>query len=327
MTTPVPGRRLPGSASSTPGSAPPHAPDVPALLLRGVVKRFGTLTAVDGLDLEVPQGVVLGLLGPNGAGKSTTMKMLTAQSLADEGEIRILGHPIPAESKWARARMGVVPQHDNLDEELTVEQNLRMFSFLYRVPRARRKEAVARAMRLAQLGDRGDTLVDDLSGGMRRRLLIVRALLHRPELVLMDEPTVGLDPQVRQDLWGVISALRDEGVTVLMSTHYIEEAERLSDEVALMAKGAVVERGAPADLVAKYAGSTVEEYTPGDEGPDVLERRVREHGFTTRRTGVTLSVLRAEELPDSLRDRLGTPHRRASTLEDVFVTLTGESVE
>ncbi|MEE2046379.1 ABC transporter ATP-binding protein [Nocardiopsis tropica] len=325
MTTPVPGRRLPGSASSTPGDAPP--PDVPALLLRGVVKRFGTLTAVDGLDLEVPQGVVLGLLGPNGAGKSTTMKMLTAQSLADEGEIRILGHPIPAESKWARARMGVVPQHDNLDEELTVEQNLRMFSFLYRVPRARRKEAVARAMRLAQLGDRGDTLVDDLSGGMRRRLLIVRALLHRPELVLMDEPTVGLDPQVRQDLWGVISALRDEGVTVLMSTHYIEEAERLSDEVALMAKGAVVERGTPADLVAKYAGSTVEEYTPGDEGADVLERRVREHGFTTRRTGVTLSVLRAEELPDSLRDRLGTPHRRASTLEDVFVTLTGESVE
>ncbi|MEE2054731.1 ABC transporter ATP-binding protein [Nocardiopsis tropica] len=327
MTTPVPGRRLPGSASSTPRNAPPHAPDVPALLLRGVVKRFGTLTAVDGLDLEVPQGVVLGLLGPNGAGKSTTMKMLTAQSLADEGEIRILGHPIPAESKWARARMGVVPQHDNLDEELTVEQNLRMFSFLYRVPRARRKEAVARAMRLAQLGDRGDTLVDDLSGGMRRRLLIVRALLHRPELVLMDEPTVGLDPQVRQDLWGVISALRDEGVTVLMSTHYIEEAERLSDEVALMAKGAVVERGAPADLVAKYAGSTVEEYTPGDEGADALERRVREQGFTTRRTGVTLSVLRAEELPDSLRDRLGTPHRRASTLEDVFVTLTGESVE
>jgi len=324
MTTPVPGRRLPGSASITPRNAPP---DEPALLLRGVVKRFGRLTAVDGLDLEVPQGIVLGLLGPNGAGKSTTMKMLTAQALADEGEIRILGHAIPAESKWARARMGVVPQHDNLDEELTVEQNLRMFSFLYRVPRGRRREAVARAMRLAQLGDRGDTPVDDLSGGMRRRLLIVRALLHRPELVLMDEPTVGLDPQVRQDLWGVISALRDEGVTVLMSTHYIEEAERLSDEVALMARGTVVERGTPADLVAKYAGAVVEEYTPGEEGADALERRIGEHGFTTRRTGVTVSVLRAEELPDSLRDRLGVPLRRASTLEDVFVTLTGESVE
>jgi ABC-type multidrug transport system ATPase subunit len=300
---------------------------VPALLLRGVVKRFGSLTAVDGLDLDVPQGVVLGLLGPNGAGKSTTMKMLTAQSLADEGEIRILGHEIPAESKWARARMGVVPQHDNLDEELPVEQNLRMFSYLYRVPRRQRGEAIARAMRLAQLGDRGDTMVDDLSGGMRRRLLIVRALLHRPELVLMDEPTVGLDPQVRQDLWGVINALREEGVTVLMSTHYIEEAERLSDEVALMAAGRVVERGTPGDLVAKYAGATVEEYQPGEDGIDALEALIRDHGFTTRRTGTTVSVLRAEELPESLRDRLDPPLRRASNLEDVFVTLTGESVE
>ncbi|OOC52504.1 MULTISPECIES: ABC transporter ATP-binding protein [Nocardiopsis] len=300
---------------------------VPALLLRGIVKRFGSLTAVDGLDLEVPQGIVLGLLGPNGAGKSTTMKMLTAQSVADEGEIRILGHEVPAESKWARARMGVVPQHDNLDEELTVEQNLRMFSYLYRVPRRQRKEAIARTMRLAQLGDRGATLVDDLSGGMRRRLLIVRALLHRPELVLMDEPTVGLDPQVRQDLWSAISALRDEGVTVLMSTHYIEEAERLSDEVALMARGRVVERGTPADLVAKYAGATVEEYLPDEEGVDAFERLVHSHGFTTRRTGTTVSVLRAEELPQSLRDRLDVPLRRASNLEDVFVTLTGESVE
>ncbi|PWV52965.1 ABC transporter ATP-binding protein [Nocardiopsis sp. L17-MgMaSL7] len=300
---------------------------VPALHLRGVVKRFGSLTAVDGLDLEVPQGIVLGLLGPNGAGKSTTMKMLTAQSIADEGTISILGHEIPAESKWARARMGVVPQHDNLDEELTVEQNLRMFSFLYRVPRARRKEAIARTLRLAQLSDRGDTPVDDLSGGMRRRLLIVRALLHRPELVLMDEPTVGLDPQVRQELWGVITALRDEGATVLMSTHYIEEAERLSDEVALMARGRVVERGAPADLVAKYAGASVEEYTPGADGTAALERLLRGHGFTTRRTGTTVSVLRAEELPESVREQLGTPDRRDSNLEDVFVTLTGESVE
>ncbi|MDT0327922.1 ABC transporter ATP-binding protein [Nocardiopsis lambiniae] len=323
MTSSDPGLHVSDRAPATPSASP----DVPALHLRGVVKRFGSLTAVDGLDLEVPQGVVLGLLGPNGAGKSTTMKMLTAQSLADEGEIRILGHEIPAESKWARARMGVVPQHDNLDEELTVEQNLRMFSFLYRVPRARRREAIARAMRIAQLEDRGDTVVEDLSGGMRRRLLIVRALLHRPELVLMDEPTVGLDPQVRQDLWGVIDALRQEGATVLMSTHYIEEAERLSDEVALMAAGRIIERGTPADLVAKYAGTTVEEYTPDEHGIDVLENLIRDHGFTTRRTGTAVSVLRAEELPPSLRDRLTVPLRRASNLEDVFVTLTGESVD
>lgn len=300
---------------------------MPALLLRGIVKRFGSLTAVNHLDLEVPQGTVLGLLGPNGAGKSTLMKLLTGQSLADEGEIRILDHAVPAQSKWARARMGVVPQHDNLDEELTVEQNLRMFSFLYRVPRRQRGEAVARAMRLAQLSDRGDTIVDDLSGGMRRRMLIVRALLHRPELVLMDEPTVGLDPQVRQDLWNLINALRDEGVTVLMSTHYIEEAERLSDEVALMSQGRIVERGAPVELVAKYAGAAVEEYVPDEDGIDVLEGLIHEYGFPTRRTGTTVSVLRAEELPESLRGRLGPPQRRASNLEDVFVTLTGETVE
>ena len=326
MIRPHPGRSVPGSASA-PRRAASADPEVPALHLSGVVKRFGTLTAVDGLDLEIPQGIVLGLLGPNGAGKSTTMRMLTAQSLATEGHISILGHTIPDESKWARARMGVVPQHDNLDEELTVEQNLRMFSYLYRVPRRQRRDAIARAMRLAQLEDRGDTIVDDLSGGMRRRLLIVRALLHRPELVLMDEPTVGLDPQVRQDLWSLIDALRTEGVTVVMSTHYIEEAERLSDEVALMSAGRIVERGIPTDLVAKYAGATVEEYFPDGDGADALQQLLHHHGFTTRRTGTTVSVLRAEEIPDSLRDRLGTPQRRDSNLEDVFVALTGENVE
>ncbi|WP_026118587.1 ABC transporter ATP-binding protein [Nocardiopsis salina] len=319
MTTPPSGR---------PAAPAPGGPTgVAALRLGGVVKRFGTLTAVDGLDLEVPQGTVLGLLGPNGAGKSTTMRMLTGQSLATEGRISILGHEIPAESKWARARMGVVPQHDNLDEELTVEQNLRMFSYLYRVPRRGRREAIDRAMRLAQLEDRGDTIVDDLSGGMRRRLLIVRALLHRPELVLMDEPTVGLDPQVRQELWGLIDALRSEGATVLMSTHYIEEAERLSDEVALMAAGRIVERGVPSELVAEHAGRTVAEFTAAEQGVAGLEELLHTDGFATRRTGTTVSALRAEEIPEALLERLGTPHRRAANLEDVFVALTGENVE
>lgn len=319
MTTPPRGR----SAAPAPGG-----PDrVPALRLAGVVKRFGAMTAVDGLDLEVPQGTVLGLLGPNGAGKSTAMRMLTGQSLATEGRISILGHEIPAESKWARARMGVVPQHDNLDEELTVEQNLRMFSYLYRVPRRGRREAIARAMRLAQLQDRGDTIVDDLSGGMRRRLLIVRALLHRPELVLMDEPTVGLDPQVRQELWSLIDALRTEGATVLMSTHYIEEAERLSDEVALMAAGRIVQRGVPSELVAEHAGSAVAEFTTGEQDAGGIEHLLHADGFATRRTGTTVSALRAEEIPETLLDRLGTPHQRAANLEDVFVALTGENVE
>ncbi|TDQ54807.1 ABC transporter ATP-binding protein [Actinorugispora endophytica] len=308
-------------------SEPSRSQSPPAISLRGVVKRFGSLTAVDGLDLDVPEGIVLGLLGPNGAGKSTTMRMLTAQSRADSGQISILGHRIPQESKWARSLMGVVPQHDNLDEELTVEENLRVFTHLYRVPRGERAAAVERALDLAHLRDRRTAFTGKLSGGMRRRLLIARGLVHRPQVVLLDEPTVGLDPQVRQELWGLITALRADGVTVLMSTHYIEEAERLSDEVALMAKGRIVNRGAPADLIAEFAGKTVEEYAAGPDGIEELERTVHAEGFTTRRTGSALSVLRAEELPDSLRDRLGTGTRRAGNLEDVFVTLTGEKVE
>src|SRR5215213_2704976 len=155
-----------------------------ALRASGVVKRFGRVTAVDGLDLEVPEGTCVGLLGPNGAGKSTTMKLLTAQAIADAGEIEVLGHRLPQDSKVARASMGVVPQLDNLDETLTVEQNLIVFTYLYSVPRAERRAAVDRALAMANLTDRRTAKVKELSGGMRRRLLIARALVHGPRLVL-----------------------------------------------------------------------------------------------------------------------------------------------
>src|SRR3954453_5879967 len=172
-----------------------------AISLRGVVKRFGSLTAVDGLDLEVPYGSCVGLLGPNGAGKSTTLKGLTAQVILDEGEIEILGYGLPADSKQARAEMGVVPQLDNLDVSLTVEQNLLVFAHLYRVPAGERRDAIDRALDIANLHQRADAKVDALSGGVRRGAVLARALLHRPRLLLLDEPTVGLDPQVRQELW------------------------------------------------------------------------------------------------------------------------------
>ncbi|MGZ4312952.1 MAG: ABC transporter ATP-binding protein, partial [Solirubrobacteraceae bacterium] len=231
--------------------------------LRGVVKRYGQITAVNGLDLVVKPGICFGLLGPNGAGKSTTMRMLTAQTLANEGTIEVLGYTLPADSKQARMAMGVVPQQDNLDVELTARQILAVFARLYRVPRAERADAVERALDIANLKPRADTIVRELSGGMRRRLLVARGLIHRPRLVLLDEPTVGLDPQVRQELWSLIDGLRADGVTVLMSTHYIEEAERLADTVAVMSAGQIIAQGTPAELVAAHAGEQVlEVYGP-----------------------------------------------------------------
>ena len=297
------------------------------LSLRGVVKAFGALRAVDGLDLEVRAGTCLGLLGPNGAGKSTTMRLLTAQAVADEGTIEVLGFPVPEQSKQARAQMGVVPQQDNLDIELTVRQNLQVFARLYRLPRADRAAAVDRALEVAQLTGRAETRVDDLSGGMRRRLLVARALVHQPRLVLLDEPTVGLDPQVRQELWALVDALRSEGVTVLMSTHYIEEAERLADDVAVMSAGRVIAFGTPGALTAEHAGGTVLEVYGAPSRLLEVERVAASAGLPTRRTGPAVAVLRAEGAPTAVTDALPDAVARPSTLEDVFVLLTGEKVE
>jgi lipooligosaccharide transport system ATP-binding protein len=290
-----------------------------AIRLRDVAKAFGPIQAVDGLDLDVPEGACIGLLGPNGAGKSTTMRLLTAQAIADRGELEVLGHALPAESKTARALMGVVPQLDNLDTTLTVHQNLVVFTHLYRVPRAERRAAIDRALDIANLRDRRDTKVDKLSGGMRRRLLIARALVHQPRLILMDEPTVGLDPQVRQEIWALIDRLRGEGVSILMSTHYIEEAERLADSVTIMSHGKVVAAGPPGLLVREHAGTdAVEVYGPPARLAEV-EAEALAAGHATRRTGTSVAVLRVNgDAPDG--------ERRPANLEDVFVLLTGEEI-
>jgi lipooligosaccharide transport system ATP-binding protein len=293
-----------------------------AIRLRGAVKRYGPITAVDGLDLDVPVGTCVGLLGPNGAGKSTTMRLLTAQAIPDGGELEVLGHRLPQDSKAARADCGVVPQLDNLDVTLTVEQNLLVFSHLYRIPRAERREAIERAVQMANLGPRRHDKVDKLSGGMRRRLLIARALVHQPRLVLLDEPTVGLDPQVRQELWALIDALRSEGTTILMSTHYIEEAQRLADTVLIMSHGKGVASGAPAELVREHAGhEVIEVYGPPARLAEV-QAEAAEAGLRTRRTGTSISILGVDQDGHSFEGE-----RRPANLEDVFVLLTGEEIE
>src|SRR3954468_19725039 len=292
-----------------------------AIRMRGFAKRFGAITAVDGLDLDVPYGTCIGLLGPNGAGKSTTMKALTAQVIPDAGELEVLGYRLPEDSKQARAQMGVVPQLDNLDVSLTVEQNLLVFAHLYRVPAAVRTEAVERALDVALLADRRAAKVSELSGGMRRRLLIARALLHGPRLVLLDEPTVGLDPQVRVGLWALIDRMRSEGVSILMSTHYIEEAERLCDEVTIMSHGKAVAVGAPRALIAEHAGTeAIEVYGPPARLSEV-EGMARAQGWRTRRTGTSVSILQSNGHAPDLEGV-----RRVTNLEDVFVLLTGEEI-
>jgi len=294
-----------------------------AIELRGAVKRFGPIVAVDGLDLEVPEGICLGLLGPNGAGKSTTMRLLTGQAIADAGELRVLGHELPGDAKAARAEMGVVPQLDNLDVDVTVEDNLAIFARLYRVPDV--GAAVDWALDLARLRDRRRDAVDKLSGGMRRRLLLARGLVHEPKLVLLDEPTVGLDPQIRTQLWTLIDDLRSRGTTILMSTHYIEEAERLADEVAVMDAGRVIARATPAELIAAHAGThTAEVYGPPARLTEV--RAVAEgQGLAVRPAGPAIAIVGAERASDGAVPADAV--LRAASLEDVFVLLTGVEAE
>ena len=226
-----------------------------AIELSGVVKRFGPITAVDGLDLDVPAGICLGLLGPNGAGKSTTMRMLTGQAIADEGSLRVLDHELPAEAKEARAEMGVVPQLDNLDVDVSVQDNLAVFARLYRVKDVR--AAVDRGLQLARLTERRTDSVDKLSGGMRRRLLLARALMHEPRLVIHDEPTAGVDFELRLELWRYIRRLHEEGTTILLTTHYLEEAEELCEEIALIRGGRLLARDSAAGLRETYAATSL----------------------------------------------------------------------
>ena len=270
-------------------------------------KDFGSLQAVKGISFSVEPGQVFGLLGPNGAGKTTTIRMLTTLTLPTAGTARIAGHDIAAEPLEVKRAIGVIPQMLNLDIDLTAAENLEYHGRLHRMPRKDREARSEELLRFVGLWEKRDTPVEHLSGGLRRRLLIARGLMHRPAVVFMDEPTVGLDPQARHLIWGMIEDLKRSGITILLTTHYIEEADRLCDRVAIMRQGKIITLGVPADLKSLVGRYVLECLGRHDQQRQFL--RTREEALDTGK-GMGCDVV--------VRD---------VTLEDVFIELTGERID
>ena len=299
----------------------------PAMSARGLTKHFGSFVAVDGIDLDVEPGETFSLLGPNGAGKSSTMKMVSTVSPITSGSLTVLGLDPSEHGREIRHRMGVVPQEDNLDQELTVKENLVIYSRYFGLSWAEAKRRADELLVFAQLTDRADAKVDPLSGGMKRRLTIARALVNTPELVLLDEPTTGLDPQARHLLWERLYQLKEQGVTLLLTTHYMDEAEQLSDRLVIMDQGRIVSQGSPTQLIAEHVTPEVLELRFADGPPADLD----EYGWRIE-TLPDRSLVYADRGEDALR-RLadldihptGSLIRR-STLEDVFLALTGRTL-
>jgi len=298
---------------------------------RGLTKRFGDFTAVDAIDVEVRRGEAFGFLGPNGAGKSSTMRMVGAVSPVTEGELRIFGLDPAADGPAIRARLGSCPQTDNLDEELTVEENLWIYGRFFGLTRREVRERAVELLDFAQLTERRSDRVEPLSGGMKRRLTIARSLINNPELLLLDEPTTGLDPQARHILWDRLFRLKRQGVTLVITTHYMDEAEQLCDRLVVMDGGRIVAEGSPRALIEEYSTREVVE----------LRFDTDDHGLHVDQ--VSGVGERLEVLPDRLLvytddgdATMAAIHSRGveplsslvrrSTLEDVFLHLTGRTL-
>jgi lipooligosaccharide transport system ATP-binding protein len=298
---------------------------------RGLVKRFGDFVAVNGIDVDVHPGESFGFLGPNGAGKSSTMRMVGCVSPPSGGTLRILGLDPVRDGPRIRSRLGVCPQEDTLDPELTVIENLTVYASYFGIARSLAKSRAAELLEFVQLSERAADKVEPLSGGMKRRLTIARALVNEPDLVLLDEPTTGLDPQARHLVWERLFRLKQRGVTLVLTTHYMDEAEQLCDRLVVMDKGKIVAEGSPRALIDEHATREVLELRFAAEGPD---------GFAGKLTGVGERV---EVLPDRILvyaddgdAAAAEVHRRAlapssvlvrrSSLEDVFLKLTGRTL-
>jgi len=295
--------------------------------ITGLRKQYNGREVVRGIDLNVLAGRCFGLLGPNGAGKTTTLRLLLGQSPVSGGEIRVFGLPIPQAGRAVRARTGVVPQADNLDPDFTVAENLRVYGRYFGIRLATLATRIAELLAFVGLTERADARIATLSGGMKRRLTIARALINDPELVVLDEPTTGLDPQVRHMIWGRLRDLRQAGKTLLLTTHYMEEAERLCDELVIMDQGRILEQGAPAALIKKHAEPEVIEV----RGEEQLARQVLassgEGRFEVVGDTYYYYTRDARAVVKRLEDMVGLAFlHRPSNLEDVFLKLTGREL-
>ena len=298
---------------------------------RGLRKSFGTFEAVRGIDLDVRPGEAFGFLGPNGAGKSSTMRMIAAVSPITAGELRILGMDPADDGPAIRARIGVCPQEDNLDTELDVSDNLYVYGRYFGIPKAEVRERVAELLEFAKLTDRADSMVEQLSGGMKRRLTIARSLINQPDLLLLDEPTTGLDPQARHLLWDQLFRLKHSGVTLVLTTHYMDEAEQLCDRLVVMDKGVVVAEGAPIELIREHSTREVAELRFGVGEHATHANRVEDLGQRVEVLPDRLLVYAedGDEVVAKAHERGLTPLAtlvRRSTLEDVFLRLTGRTL-
>jgi lipooligosaccharide transport system ATP-binding protein len=315
-------------------SDPAAAPDAtPLIEAKALTKRFGEHLAVDGVDFAVQRGEVFGFLGPNGAGKTTTMRMIACVSPITDGELRVLGRNPMTDGPAIRARIGVVPQDDNLDTELTVWDNLVIYGRYFGLPMAQIRERATELLHFARLDDRRISRVDPLSGGMKRRLIIARSLINRPELVLLDEPTTGLDPQARHLLWERLYRLKREGVTLVLTTHYMDEAEQLCDRLVIMDDGRIVAEGSPRQLIERYCTREVVELRFAlPEHQEAAIPRLGAIGDRVEPLGDRVLVYTShgdEALARATGDGVQPDSVlvRRSTLEDVFLTLTGRTLD
>src|ERR1041385_5605577 len=306
-------------------------PDI-AIEATDLRKRFGDVDAVAGVSFRIEKGQCFGFLGPNGAGKTSTMRMVQAVSAPSSGRLSVLGLDPVTNGKALRARIGVVPQEDNLDPDLLVAENLHVYSKYFHIPRDVAGHRARELLEFVSLSDKADRSINELSGGMKRRLVIARALVNDPELVILDEPTTGLDPQARHMVWQKPRELRQRGVPMLLTTHYMDEAERLCDALVIMDAGKIIARGAPADLIREHAGDEIVELrvSEAEEAP-LLDGLPTDHATSERIGDIRLFFLgRRSELSDRLVERARAARvpclLRNATLEDVFLRLTGREL-